>query len=194
MPPDWQKTIFSKTLIYRDFRLRAVNSQTARKRKYPNRQKIWNSNTSESFTNGTTYFRKYKKPWNFDVKFHTKTLILCIIFFGTPGMTKNEMKDEKVLDKVWLYWHWRIPLTRETEWQKLEHTLMYDEYDGGIHSIIVNNFPLAWRNDCTSNGYKGKSKKQMVICIWWPSLWLHWSGKGGRREEKRDKERDLHSD
>ena len=30
MPPDWQKTIFSKTLIYGDFRLQAVDCPQAK--------------------------------------------------------------------------------------------------------------------------------------------------------------------
>ena len=32
----------------------------------------------------------------------------------------------KVLDKVWLYWHWRIPWLGGVIGIRLEHTLMYD--------------------------------------------------------------------
>ena len=98
MPPDWLKTIFSKTLIYGDFRLRAVNSLTARKRKYPNRQKLQNFNTLESFQNGITYFRKYQKPWNFHFKFHAKNLDFRLRFFwDTRYIIPFTKKNYKIL-------------------------------------------------------------------------------------------------
>ena len=81
-----------------DFGLRAVNSQIAHKQKYQNRQKLQNSNTSESFQNGLTYFSKYKKHEIFPSNFMQKPQFKVALFLGhSVGNSTNIYKLTQLL-------------------------------------------------------------------------------------------------
>ena len=67
-------------------------------------------------------------------------------------ITKNGMKDEKVLDKVWLYWHWRIPLTRESEWQKIG-TYAHVWWQFGLKNWLYLNWVQGEKQEANGDRY-----------------------------------------